>query len=217
MIWLSFSLFTLSLFIFQHSDEVITRRDIIFILFIVLTGTVFGLFLLKKVKRFIKIPSILVSLIISFFLCLYIENKNPVTVFPPQIIKTDIRADADNNFDLTWCYWAQPNHIVNHEISDWHPVNEIRKDHLVFEGDWTDEGEFMRCTGQCSFSIKMGFTFSRPAFAFISNGHPIITLNDIETKAEPWSQMRMFAAEAGFSRQLVFLMMLFTVSGILIS
>ena len=215
MIWLSFSLFTLSLFIFQHSDEVITRRDIIFILFIVLTGTVFGLFLLKKVKRLIKIPSILVSLIISFFLCLYIENKNPVTVFPPQIIKTDIRADADNNFDLTWCYWAQPNRIVNNEIADWHPVNEIRKDHLFFEGDWTDEGEFMRCTGQCSFSIKMGFTFSRPAFAFISNGHPIITLNDIETKAEPWSQMRMFAAGAGFSRQLVFLMMFFTVTGIL--
>ncbi len=214
-LWQTISLLTLLMICFQIRDEAITRREYLIIIIITITGFLAGTFLIRKSKPSV-IPVVLsISALISFVICLHIEENDPIVLILPEETTFEVTASPENPADLTWAYWSQPDRERNNEFSEWHTTGEISRAMLSFRGDWNEKEKKMQCSGKCSFSLKKSFHLSRPVICFESNETNEIRKGESLFKTQAGLPLFIFGTSSGLSAQLVFAILCLSICGAL--
>lgn len=216
LLWFSLSALIISYVFFTSGDELFSRKELLITAILALTGSLFLFFLLRHISDSNLHRALTVSMIFSFFFCIWLEKNHPLLIIPCEETTVSIPSTKNGKVSLSWAYWSNPDIEINDEADDWIPYKDISNGMLQFQGDWLRDGKINTCTGSCELKLAAGIHFHRPILCFEGDVPIDINKADGGYTVTPGVPLKFFSSGVGLSRQLVFVIFFLSTCGILL-
>lgn len=209
---LSFTLLTFGIFLFQ--DEIISKKDILFIALILISASAVSYLSLRiSSERSLKFAFLLAGFL-SFAACFLTEAHKPVFTFLPDNPHITIKAE-ESPITLNWAYWAETPTNLNTNIYDWKAWKDISFERMNFSSNWERNGNSLLCSGDCEITFPDGIHFHQPMLSFQSDTHVVVYSGFHPYDVHPNIVTPVYVSGKELSRQLIFTVFCTALGGVL--
>ena len=200
--------------IFLHNDELLTRRELIYVIILLTAVAALSLLSLRAANGAARKTAFFVSAILSFAFGIWTENHQPLYVFLPDAPQITVNT-GESPISLEWAYWAETPKNLKTNIYEWKSRQDINLDRMIFSEGWQRSENAMVCTENCTITFPSGLHLHQPILSFRSESHSVVNAGEHPYDVQPGVATPVFVSSHKISRQLIFAAATFILCGVL--